>query len=152
VSVVHGRFGWPVKLMAIITVVGYTLAGVAKLRYGGGGWLNGAALRNQVAFDNLRKALVGAPYSGVGGWAVGHRWLFGPMALGAVGIELAAAAALVGGRIRTWWVLASWLFHVGIVVLMAIAFPYPLSGIAYAPLLRPERLVGAIARRCSLRR
>jgi hypothetical protein len=141
------RFGWPVKVMALITVVGYTVAGIAKLRYGGWDWLTGTALRNQVAFDNLRKALVGAPYSGIGGWAVGHRWLFAPTAIGAVAVELGAALALIGGRLRTWWVAASWSFHVGVVVLMAIAFPYPLCGIAYAPLLHPERAVDAIARR-----
>jgi hypothetical protein len=35
--------------------------------------------------------------------------------------------------------VAAWGFHVGVVALMAIVFPYQLIGLAYAPLLRCER-------------
>ena len=37
------------------------LAGVAKLRLAGLGWGGGDFLRNQIAVDNLRKALLGDP-------------------------------------------------------------------------------------------
>ena len=33
-----------------------------------------------------------------------------------------------------------WGFHLGVLVLMAIVFPYPLSGIGFAPLLPAERI------------
>jgi hypothetical protein len=36
--------------------------------------------------------------------------------------------------------MAAWSFHVGVAALMAITFPYPLVGIAFAPLLPVERL------------
>ena len=39
------------------------------------------------------------------------------------------------------WAVAAWGFHLGVVALMAIAFPYPLLGLAYAPLFRIERPV-----------
>jgi hypothetical protein len=134
------RFGWPVRALAVATVIGYVVAGVAKVRYGGGDWLVGDVLRNQVAFDNLRKVLLGDHHSPLGGWAVRFDVIFPPIALATVAVELGAPLALLGGRLRTVWALSAWGFHVGIVALMAIAFPYPLSGIAYAPFFAVERL------------
>jgi hypothetical protein len=134
------RFGWPVQTMALATVVGYVVAGVAKVRYGGDDWLVGDVLRHQVAFDNLRKVLLGDHHSPLGGWVVQFGFLFPPMAWTTVLVELAAPLALLGGRLRTVWATAAWGFHVGIVALMAIVFPYPLLGIAYAPLFAVERL------------
>jgi hypothetical protein len=48
--------------------------------------------------------------------------------------------ALLGRRWRTAWVAAAWLFHVGVLALMAIAFPYQLTGVAFAAFFRLERL------------
>lgn len=132
--------GWPVRLAAVVVVVAYVLAGVAKLRIGGPDWLIGDGLRHHVAHDNLRKALVGDVWSPLGGWAVAQAWWFGPMAVGSVAVELGAPLALLGGRWRTVWVAAAWTFHVGVVALMAIVFPYQLLGIAFAPFLPLERL------------
>jgi hypothetical protein len=134
------RYGWPVKVAALMVVVAYVLAGVAKLRLGGWGWLSGDVLRNQVAFDNLRKSLLGDIHSPLGGWAVRYGWLFGPMAVATVAVELGAPVALRGGRWRTGWVAGAWLFHVGIVALMAIGFPYQLSGAAYASFVPLEEV------------
>ena len=39
----------------------YVVAGVAKLRGSGWAWFDGDVLQNKVAFDNVRKALFGAP-------------------------------------------------------------------------------------------
>ena len=136
----HARFGWPIRAMAVATVVGYVVAGVAKVRYGGTDWLVGDVLRHQVAFDNLRKVLLGDHHSPVGGWLVRFDGVFTPIALVTVLVELAAPLALFGGRVRTVWAVAAWGFHLGIVTLMAIVFPYQLSGIAYAPLFAVERL------------
>jgi hypothetical protein len=47
--------------------------------------------------------------------------------------------ALVGGRIARVWAASAWCFHVGVVLLMNIWFPYPLLGVAYAPLFSVER-------------
>lgn len=142
------RFGWPVRAMAVATVVGYVVAGVAKVRYGGSEWLVGDVLRHHIAFDNLRKVLLGDHHSGLGGWVVRFDAVFPPLALATVLVELAAPLALLGGRLRTVWVVGAWGFHVGIVALMAIAFPYHLTGLAYAPLFAVEGL----ARRRSVTR
>ncbi len=70
-----------------------------------------------------------------------YGWFFAPLAVMTVVVELTAPVAFVGGRLRTLWVALAWSFHVGIVALMAISFPYHLLGIAYAPLFRCERLL-----------
>jgi hypothetical protein len=136
----HPRFGWPVRVLAVLTVVTYVLAGWAKLRNGGVDWIAGDVLRNQVAYDNLRKVLLGDVHSPVGGYLVRFGWFFPPLAVLTLVVELGAPLALLGGRLRTWWAATAWVVHVGIVVLMAITFPYPIAGIAFAPLFRVERL------------
>ena len=130
--------GWPVRLLSILTACTYVLAGWAKLRNGGFDWITGDVLRHQIAHDNVRKAVLGAPYSPIGGRLARYAWVFPPMALASVVVELGAPFALWGGRVRRWWVGAAWLFHLGVLVLMAILFAYPLSGVAYASFLRPD--------------
>ena len=131
-------YGWPVRLLSVITVCTYALAGWAKLRNGGLDWITGDVLRNQVAHDNVRKALLGDRNSPIGGHLVRYRWVFPPMALASVFVELGAPVALLGGRTRRAWVAAAWLFHVGVLALMAILFIYPLTGIAFASFGRPD--------------
>jgi hypothetical protein len=145
------RYGWPVRLLSIITVCTYALAGWAKLRNGGFDWLTGDVLRNQIAHDNVRKALLGDRWSPIGAWLSEHAWVFPPMAMASVVVELGAPLALLGGRIRRLWVAAAWSFHAGVLVLMAILFAYPLSGVAYASFGHPERLWAAVRRRTARR-
>jgi hypothetical protein len=140
----HGRYGWPVRLAALVVIVAYVLAGIAKLRIGGLDWIDGDTLRHLVAHDNLRKALLGDSYSPLGARAVGEAWLFLPLAVLTLLVELGAVVALLGGRWRNAWVAAAWIFHVGVLALMAIVFPYQLAGVAFAPLFRLERLPPAL--------
>lgn len=133
--------GWPVRVMAIATVTGYVVAGIAKVRNGGADWLVGDVLRHQIAFDNLRKILLGDLHSPLGGWLVGYGWVFVPIAIATILVEIFAPVAFLGDWWRRGWVIAAWAFHVGILALMAIVFPYHLLGVAYAPLLAPERLL-----------
>ncbi|HEX6420735.1 MAG TPA: hypothetical protein VFZ77_19690 [Acidimicrobiales bacterium] len=142
-----GRYGWPVRLAAVVVVVAYVIAGVAKLRSGGLDWMGGDTLRHLVAHDNLRKALLGDSWSPLGARAVAHAWLFPPLAVLTVAIELGAPVALLGRRWRTVWVGAAWGFHVGVLALMAILFPYQLAGVAFAPFFRLERLPALLAAR-----
>lgn len=129
------------RAMAVVVVVAYVLAGWAKLRVSGWGWVTGDALLHHVAHDNLRKVLVGDWYSPIGAWAVGHAWVFTPAAALSLLVELAAPLALLGGRLRTAWVAGAWLFHLGVLAVMAILFPYQLTGVAFAAVLvaRPLR-------------
>jgi hypothetical protein len=133
------RFGWPLRLMAAVTCATYVLAGVAKLRMAGFDWLGGEYLRDQIAFDNLRKVLLGADPSPVAVPLLGQDWLFAGLAVLTLVIELGAPLALLGGRVALVWSVLAWSFHAGVLVLMAIVFPYPLALVAYAPLFRAER-------------
>lgn len=136
-------YGWPLQLAAMVVVVTYVVAGVAKLRIAGWGWLDGDVLRHLVAHDNLRKAVLGDPHSPLGKALVGHRWVFTPMAIASVAVELGAPLALLGGWARTVWVSSAWAFHAGVLALMAVLFAYPLVGVAFAPFFDLERLVPA---------
>ena len=124
--------------MMAIVVLTYVLAGLAKLRWSGIEWITGDTLQNWIAIDNLRKLLFDDPYSPIGGWlsSIGPIWF--PIAVLTLVVELGAPLALVPGRIRTVWLVLAWGFHVGVLVLMAILFPYQLFGIAYLAFVRPE--------------
>ncbi|MGH2687123.1 MAG: HTTM domain-containing protein [Actinomycetota bacterium] len=139
--------GWPVDVCALITVLTYAVAGWAKIRHGGWAWIDGDALRHQVAYDNVRKAALGDTWSSLGAALVRQGWVFGPLAIASLAVEMLAPLALLRRRSRAAWAVAAWAFHVGIVALMAVVFAYPLSGIAFAPLFRLERLVDALPRR-----
>jgi hypothetical protein len=138
-------FGWALRVMTLVVVIAYVIAGLAKLRNGGFDWLTGDVLRNQVAHDNLRKIVLGDVHSPIGAWLVQFGWLFPPMAIASIFVELGAPIVLLGGRWKTAWVSAAWAFHVGVLALMAILFPYPISGIAFVSMLPVERLADRVA-------
>ncbi len=133
-------YGWPIALAALIVALSYVITGIAKLRYGGLEWVTGDTLRNHVAYSAARLDLLGADPSPLAGWFVGRSAIWTPAAVFAVAVELAAPLALLGGRIRTAWVVSAWLLHAGIAAAMFIVFPYPLFLVAFAPFYRVERL------------
>jgi hypothetical protein len=100
----------------------------------------GDTLRNHVAYAAARLDLLGGEPSPLAAWGVRNDAWWPAAAVVTIVIELAAPLALLGGRIRTVWVLAAWLMHVGILAFMLIGFPYPLVLVAFAPLFRVERL------------
>jgi hypothetical protein len=131
----------PLRLVCIVVVLSYVIAGVAKLRYGGLDWIVGDALRNHVAYSAARLDLLGGTPSPIAEFAVRQAWMFPPMAAVAVVVELVAPIALFGGWYRNVWVASAWLMHVGIAALMLVAFPYPLFLLAFAPFYPLERVV-----------
>jgi hypothetical protein len=141
-----GKYAWAVRLAAVLTATTYVIAGLAKLRLTGFDWLDGHQLRNQIGFDNLRKALLGDKVAGLAVPLLEHPALFIALSLLTVAVEIGAPIALLGGRIAALWAVTAWGFHVGVIMLMGIVFPYPLYGIAYAPLFAVERPMGWIGR------
>ncbi|MET0909934.1 MAG: HTTM domain-containing protein [Ilumatobacteraceae bacterium] len=131
----------PLRLVCIVVVVTYVIAGIAKLRYGGLDWIFGDALRNHVAYSAARLDLLGGTPSPFAEFAVRQAWMFPPMAAAAVAIELVAPIALFGGWYRNVWVAAAWMMHLGIAALMFIVFPYPVFLLAFAPFFPLERIV-----------
>jgi hypothetical protein len=143
----HGRYGWPLALMCVLMVTTYFMAGVAKLRWAGSGWIGGEVLRNTVAADSLRKIVLGSTYSPIAELFLEEAWLFRGLAIFTLVVELGAPLALLGRRIALVWIGAVLGFHLGVVALMWILFQFPVSGVAFAPFLRPERLVEWVRRR-----
>jgi hypothetical protein len=140
-------YGWPVRAMTWVTAVCYVLAGIAKLKLAGSDWLGGDLLRAQIAYDNLRKLELGSNYSALGAWLVRHPAPFVALSWLTFALELGAPVALLGRRAATVWVTAAWLFHVGVLVLMAIPFFYQLTLVAYAGFFPVERLSAAVRAR-----
>jgi len=131
---------WAVDAMAVLTVGTYFVAGVAKLRISGTAWFDGDVLRNQIAFDNARKAVLGDVSSPFAVWLLGQGWLLAPAAIMSIGVELGAPLALLHRRVAGVWAALAMGFHLAILVFMAIFFPYHVLGIGLAPLLPVERL------------
>jgi len=144
-----GRYGWALRAAAMITVITYVIAGLAKLRLTGGDWLSGDQLRNQIAYDNLRRAVLGARPSVWATPLLEHPWVWNVLAVMTLFVEIGAPVAFLHRRVAALWALSAWGFHVGVLVLMHISFPYPLFGIAYAPLFRLERPVHWVAAKLS---
>jgi hypothetical protein len=140
------HYGWPIFLMSMVTVSAYALAGYAKLRFGGLSWAEGDVLRNYVAMDNLRTILLGDLYSPLAAPSMRLGAVFTLLAGGSLALELLAPISLFSTRFARLWVPAMVAFHVGIVALMAIVFPYPLCGVAFASFYRCEKLMERLAR------
>ncbi len=135
----HAGYGWGLKLLVALTVATYVVAGIAKLRIAGTSWLDGEQLRNHVAIDNLRKALLGDPVSPLAIPLLDHPALFTGFSLATLAVELGAPLALIGGRIAIAWAIGAWLFHLGVLLVMTILFPYAVFGFAFVPLFPVER-------------
>jgi hypothetical protein len=138
---------WVPRALCLVTVAVYVVAGVAKLRHTGWSWAAGGALREQIAYDAIRKIELGSTHSPIGPWLLPHAWLFAPLSVFSLGTELLAPLALLGVRAAAIWCACAWLFHAGVLALMAIVFPYPLSGCAFLAFFPLERAEQALRRR-----
>lgn len=141
------RYGWPLRLMCGIVVIAYVLAGVAKLRNAGMDWLWGDELRNHIALDNARKALLGDIYSPLATPLLHVGGLFRVLACITVLAELAAPLAMIGPRVAGVWAALVMGFHWGVLALMMIMFPYQMLGVAFLPFFPVERVGQRIADR-----
>ena len=138
---------WVPRALCLVTVAAYLVAGAAKLTHTGWAWAGGEPLREQIAYDALRKIELGSTYSPLGPWLLGQAWLFAPLSAVSLATELLAPLALLGVRVAAIWCVCAWSFHVGVLALMAIAFPYPLSGCAFAAFFPLELGLQALRRR-----
>jgi hypothetical protein len=136
-------YGWAIKLLAALTLATYLLAGVAKLRLAGVAWIDGGQLRNQIAIDHLRKALLGGLTAPLARPLVAHPGGLVALSLATLALELGAPLALLGGRTARCWAWGAWGFHLGVVLAMNVWFPYHIAWIAFLPLVAAERVVGA---------
>ena len=128
-------YGWAIKLLAALTAATYVIAGVAKLRLAGMAWLDGEQLRNQIAVDNARKVLFGAMPSRLAIPLLAHPSWFTGFSIATLIVELGAPLVFVHRRVAHVWAITAWAFHLGVLALMHIVFPYPLLGFAFLPVL-----------------
>jgi hypothetical protein len=146
-------YGWAIKLLVALAAATYMLAGIAKLRIAGIDWIDGELLRNQIAIDNLRKALLGDAIAPLATEFLEHPQLFTAFSALTIVLEVGAPLALIGGWVGRIWALAVWGFHLGVVLLMNIWFLYPLVFVAFLPVFHCERPIAwAIRRVRDLRR
>lgn len=139
------RYGWPLGLAGLVTIVTYVIAGIAKLRYGGFGWIDGDTLRNHIAYSAARLDLIGGNPAPLAEFAVQNAWILPTFAALSIVVELSAPVALFGGWWRNGWVIAAWSMHIGVLATMAVGFPAPLLGVAFAPFFPLERLLRPLA-------
>ncbi len=130
----HWRYGWPIRLMCMVTALAYFLAGVAKIAGPlGWSWALGEPMRSQVAVDAIRKELLGGTASSLAFALYDELWLFAAMGVATLAVELGAPlAAVCDKRILRTWATLVFAFHWGIFAVMGIKFWYQLSGIALA--------------------
>jgi predicted DCC family thiol-disulfide oxidoreductase YuxK len=136
----HWRYGWPVQLLCAATLLTYFLSGVAKV-YGdlAWAWVDGSAMRSQVAVDSMRKILMGDSATPFFEWIYPQTWLFLLMGLGTMVIELGAPLVMLSRRLGVAWSVLTWLLHIGIFVVMGITFRYQMLGLIFLPFLDVEK-------------
>jgi hypothetical protein len=139
-------YGWPIKLLCAVTLTTYFVAGIAKLRETGLAWVTTDFLRNYVAYDALRKVELGSIHSPLGAWLAGQAWVWKPLAAFSLLVELAAPLAMASARAARAWVIAAIAFHLGVLAMMAIFFPYVALGLGFASFFEVERLGGWLRR------
>jgi hypothetical protein len=137
----HGRYGWAIQLMCAVGLLIYFLAGVAKLKNSGFEFVVSDTLRNYIAFDNARKIELGSVHSPFGAMLLPYEGLFTGLAAFSMVLELTAPLALLHRRAGVAWAILVWGFHLGVLALMAIAFMYQVSGVAFACFFRVERIL-----------
>ena len=129
----------------------YCLAAIAKMRNGGFTFVSGESLRNYIAYAAVRKIELGSHASPLAELTLPYPAVFGFLAWGSLLLELFAPFALLtlpgeppghgNGKLGKLFALSIWSFHVGVLLLMAIAFFYPLSMVAFAVFFEPEKLL-----------
>ncbi|MEM9195841.1 MAG: HTTM domain-containing protein [Myxococcota bacterium] len=135
-----GRYGWGIRLMCVLCVFGYFLAAVAKAKNGGLEFVSAENLRNYVAYDTVRKLELGSITSPVGEALLPFPLVFAGLAYLSLALEWGAPLALFHRKLGIAWAVLIWGFHLGVLVLMAISFTYPLTMVAFAAFFRVEKL------------
>lgn len=136
----HWRYGWPIRLIGMATLLTYFLSGLAKVYSPlSWDWAMGDAMRRQVAVDALRKEVLGAATSPWFAWMYEHAWLFAAMGILTFLIELGAPLALLHARAGKVWAAGAWMMHWGIYFVMGISFRHQMSGIIFLPFFEVEK-------------
>ncbi|GAB4403752.1 MAG: hypothetical protein OHK0039_03300 [Bacteroidia bacterium] len=141
---IHARYGWPIRLLCLATMLAYLVSGLAKLLGDlAWSWLQGEAMRSQVAVDAIRKYALGETTGMLVGWLYPLSGLFMLMGAMTMILEVGAPLFLADRRLRIAWALLTWLMHWGIFFIMGIRFRYQMTGLIFLPFFQAERLLPA---------
>ncbi len=136
------QYGWAVRLLCAATALTYFVSGVAKLAGElSWSWIDGSALRSQVAVDALRKEVFGGETSSLFYWVYAHHEFFLLMGVFTMIVELGAPLAIWNRKSRMVWAVLTWGMHIGIYFLMGITFRYQMMGLIFLPFFEVEKLV-----------
>lgn len=104
--------GWPLDLLFIEMAAFYFQAGFAKLRSSGVAWADGFTLQ----FHLLDK---GQP---AGMWLAEHLWLCAALSMAVLALEIGFPLAIVLRRLRPFFLVGGFAFHIGTSVFLNITF------------------------------
>jgi len=136
------RYGWPIRLISLVTLCSYFLAGVAKVAGPmGWTWATRESLRSQIAVDSLRKELLGGVAPPAFLTIYDNLYLFTIMAVVSMAVELLAPMVILNKRAAQVWAVIAFLGHWGIFFVMGITFRYQMSGMIFASFFDVERAV-----------
>jgi hypothetical protein len=113
------RWGWPIRVGTVITVLIYFAAGYHKLRRSGPSWAFG---------DNMHYVLLWGPSVGQPGWAAFAHWMADRAwaaklaAIGILGVELSFPLALVWRRLLPCFAVAAVALHAGTYLLLGLDY------------------------------
>jgi len=134
--------GWALRMLQVGATVPYVVAGVAKLRSEAGwAWALGDNLRDQVLMNGIYYELLRGGAAQITTAIVHWSFIWTPLAVVTLIVELGCPLALLGGRWAAGIVLALIGLHWGIIGIMGIVFPYQLCGVAFACFVPWERLL-----------
>ncbi len=136
------EYGWPIRLICTVTVVGYFLAGVAKVMSPAGWmWAAGESMRSQIAVDTIRKEVLEGGGM-VAAYLLYHQvWLFTVLGIVTYIVEIGAPLFLLDRRAIRCWAIATLGMHWGIYFIMGIKFRYQLSAVMFLPFFPVEQLI-----------
>ena len=106
--------GLPLKLILVLVTGLFFSAGIAKLLNAGPAWLDGSTICGTIATRGRLSAF--------GGFLADHAWACAGIATASLLFELAAPLALLSRNLRFAFVMAAWLFHLGIWSVMYPAY------------------------------
>ncbi len=136
------QYGWPIMLINSLTVITYTIAGIAKIMGPLGiYWALGESVRSQIAVDAIRKEFISTGAEPLAFFLYNKVYIFTVMGVGTLILELGAPLALLNRRIGYVWSILTYSLHWGIYMIMGITFRYQLLGIIFLPFFELEKII-----------
>jgi hypothetical protein len=127
------RGGWALRVTQVAVIATYFLSSVAKLRFGGPGWLTSSTLEWAI----IRR---GTPLTDI---LTSSHWILVAAQFGIVAFELSSPVVFfVGPRVRYWIIAYFYLFHAMVMATITISFaPHQAAMTSFLPLEKVRPIV-----------